>query len=47
MEDRQQEWPVYHCAACDGEIYAGNTFFRVDGKVYCESCVEEEVAEWE
>ena len=29
-----------YCACCKDKLYNGNKVFRVDGKVYCEFCVE-------
>ena len=36
---------AFYCADCGGEIYIGETYFRVDGKNYCEGCVSTEIAE--
>ena len=32
--------PVYTCAHCDDAIYAGEYVYEIDGKYYCETCID-------
>lgn len=32
--------PVYICDNCDEGIYAGETVYEIDGKYYCETCID-------
>ena len=32
--------PVYTCAHCDDAIYAGEYVYEIDGKFYCETCID-------
>lgn len=36
---------AFFCEGCGEEIYVGETYYRVDGKNYCEYCVIADVAE--
>lgn len=38
---------AFYCDDCGGEIYVGETYYRIDGKNYCEYCIEasKEIAE--
>ena len=38
---------AFFCEGCGNEIYVGDTYYRVDGKNYCEDCVSQEIAEYD
>ncbi len=50
-----QPIPVYYCADCKGEIYDGDTYYKIEGKRYCADCIDdcrciaeaEEFDDWE
>jgi hypothetical protein len=31
---------VYTCCDCGGEIYEGETAYRLDGEIYCHECMQ-------
>lgn len=39
--DSREEVPAAWCRYCRGEIYPGETYYRVDGKAVCTDCLEE------
>ena len=39
--------PLEYCESCGCEMCAGEKYFLIDGKYYCESCVETGVLEEE
>ena len=34
---------AFYCDDCGGEIYVGETYYRIDGKNYCEYCTQKRV----
>lgn len=34
-----EEKPVAYCGCCSGEIYAGDTVYRIDGQLIHEDCL--------
>ena len=40
LSDSQEEAPVAWCGYCGGELYRGETYYRVDGRAVCEDCLE-------
>lgn len=40
LADRQLQWPVGACGCCRGELYPGDVFWRIEGRLVCEDCLE-------
>ena len=39
QRDRQRTAPVHQCAQCGGELYPGGAYWKVNGRIFCESCL--------
>lgn len=37
--------PVYECSECGYGIYEGDKYAEIDGKYYCEECLDDMTAE--
>ena len=48
-DPRDDAQPVKICDSCKEGIYEGETYYKIDGKSYCEHCIDDfsEVAELE
>ena len=38
--DRQLQWPVGACSRCRAELYPGDVFWQIEGRLVCEDCLE-------
>lgn len=39
-DPREDEEPVEACTDCGDAIYEGESYYKVDGVVYCEKCMQ-------
>lgn len=41
QRDPQRVLPSHQCAHCGGELYPGSPYWKVNGRLFCESCLKE------
>ena len=41
LADRQLQRPVGLCRLCRGELYRGDIFWRIEGSLICEDCLDD------
>ena len=39
-EGYPEERVCFYCRGCGGEIYAGNSFYSIDGDAWCRDCID-------
>lgn len=40
-DPRYEVEPVCKCHMCGGDIYDGDTVYKISGEIYCERCIED------
>lgn len=40
VPDDEEEQPIYFCDECNGDIYEGDSIFKIDGDKICEDCLD-------
>lgn len=38
--EADERYALYRCVECDGNIYKGDIYYRLDGATYCKACVD-------
>lgn len=38
----EEQMPVFYCEKCHEEIYAGDSYWKIDGYILCEDCAKKE-----
>ena len=41
MQDKKEEQPLFFCDECNGDIYEGDSIYKIENDSICEECLHD------